>query len=361
MNLFRYIVLGAVMGTPLWASAQAPDLASMDIVQKSVPDGPVIRVGRQTIADIDFVLLYRSELNRFAQTNPTAPLTDENRVRIALYCVDILVEQELLYQEAVRHQLPAPADEVTKQATAQYERLRKGFSQTAGREVTESEILDRLGYQDRSEINDEIKRAILVAMMRKRIMSEHEKSISDSAIAEVYEENKAQFSTPDRVHLRQIFMLAESTDAAVRVAAKQKAADALERLFSGQRFETVAKEVSESSDAAQGGDMGFKAVEVVLPVMREALKSMQAEDISEVLESEFGYHIIQLVARKDAQDIPKDKAYSIIRSQLVKQESQQVVRQYCDRLIESNTRVDVFLEMEQNLALLSGQANVTLE
>lgn len=357
MKLFDYALLALLMCASALTVAQAPDLESMDIVTKSVPDGPVARVGKHIIEKIDFVLLYHSKLNRFAQNNPDVTLRDENRVRIALNCMKILVEQELLHQEAVTHKLSVSADEVNKQADAQYERLKKGFSKTAGRDVTEKEILERLGYQHRNEINDEIKRAILIANMRKRIMEEHKKSIPDSAIEEMYEKNKERFVALDITHLRQIFIKAETTDAALRAVANKKAVAALERLFSGQRFDTVAKEVSQATDAEKGGDMGFTPTLGLLPVMSEALKSMENDDISEVLESEFGYHIIQLVARKTTEGVPKDKAYSMIRNQMSRQQGQLVVRQYCDRLIKSGTRVDVFLELEENLARITGKSN----
>lgn len=354
MNFFHYTLLAILSCASTLTVAQAPDLESMDIITKSIPDGPVARVGTSKIEKIDFVLLYRTELQRFAENNPDATLSDENRVRIALYCMNILVEHELLYQDAILNHLKVSQEEVEKQADAQYERLKKSFSKSAKREVTEAEILERLGYTHRSDINQEMERALLRATMRKQIIEEHQKDISEATINEVYEKNKDQFVEPDQVHLRQIFIRGNSKNLRQRTIAKKKADTALRHIVSGKRFETVAKELSQAPGAEQGGDMGFKPTESILPVMREALKTMQKDDISEVLESEFGYHIIQLVEQKSAAPVSKENALSIIRANIGKQQGDMAVRQYCDRMIESGIRVDVFLELEKNLAHITG-------
>ena len=353
-----FLLLGCIASL---SYAQAPNLEAMDIVTKSIPDGPVARVGKVNVEKIDFILLYRSELNRFAQNKPGTTLSDEDRVRIAQFCVNILVEQELLHQDALSNKVTVSQADVKKQADAQYKRLQKGFSNTAGREVTEKEILERLGYTDRSEINEELERGMLIATMRKHIIEEHAKSIPDASIQEMYEKNKAQFNVPDQVHLRQIFLKAGTADKELREAAKKKADTALARIFSGQRFETVAKETSQASDAKKGGDMGLIPTNQTLPVMNDALKSMEIDDVSDVLESEFGYHIIQLVARKKATSVPQKEAYAIIRDTLAKQQGLMVVRQYCDRLIDEDTEVNVFLELNKNLKHITGKKIVAPE
>jgi parvulin-like peptidyl-prolyl isomerase len=84
---------------------------------------------------------------------------------------------------------------------------------------------------------------------------------------------------------------------------------------------------------------------------------MQADDISDVIESKYGYHIIQLIEKTAAEAVEKEEALKVIRAQLVGRQANLVVRQYCDRLIASKTPVTIFLELEENLARINGDSD----
>jgi len=332
------------------ALAQAPNLEAMDIVTKSIPDGPIARVGEVNINKLDFILLYRPELNRFAVEKPDVTLKDFDRVQIGKYCTAVLIEHELLYQEAKRNNLSVSKDMVNKQAIAQFERLQKSFSASAEKPVSESAVLDRLGYTQRFQINQEIERGMLIKLIRDNIIKEHGESISAESVEKVYEKNKSILVVPDRIHLRQIFIKADLKDEPSRAAAKKKADATLNQLFSGQRFEKIAKEVSSAPDAKLGGDMGFLPMKAIPEFMHKPIEGLQKEDITDVFESDFGYHILQLVDKKESKVITKEKALAGIRGQLAKHQSDEAVRDYCDRIIQGGTKVKVFLELDENLA-----------
>ena len=349
-------VLCLILAIPVMAIAQAPNLEAMDIVTKSVPDGPVARVGKTSINRIDFLMMYQAEIQQFRKKRPDVKLTDVDRVQIGLFCMALLVEHELLYQEAKRNNLTVPQDEVNRLADEQYNRLKKSFTESAQREVTEAEILDRLGYTKRSDFNKEVERSLLITKLRKDIVKQHAQSIPEADLEKLYEKNKDKLVMPDRVRLRQIFVRGNKDDEAARAESQKKADKALGQIFAGKRFEEIAKEYSNAPDASKGGDMGFVPTRDLLPVMQKAISDMQPEDVSDVLESQFGFHIVQLVEKRSSGSIDKDKAMSGIRNEMAKRQSDEAVREYCDSIIRSGTRVQIFVELEENLARISGES-----
>lgn len=361
MRYIVYAVLIILGGT--WSSgwAQAPDLQSMDIVTRSIPDGPIARVGKTNIQKIDFILLYQSELNSYLEQNSDKELNDGNRVRIALLCINILLEQELLYQESVAKKVSVDDAEVKRRADVQFNRLKEGFVQQAGRDVTEAEILDRLGFEKRSDINFEIRRSMLVSTMRNQILIENAESLSNDIVQEFYEKNKKSMVISAGFHLKHISIRGAENDATARGEGLEKANKALNKIFSGQLFDTVANEYSELLDPERGCDLGMLPAGALPPYMVKAAVNLEVGDVSDVIKSDTGIHIILLVAQEKGGAVPEEQALKIVRARLVKERGRLLVREYCDRLILAGAPVRVFLELEQNLARSGDQKSLGSE
>ncbi|MFP6581067.1 MAG: peptidyl-prolyl cis-trans isomerase [Candidatus Hydrogenedentota bacterium] len=334
-----------------FAFAQAPNLEAMDIVTRSVPDGPVARVGKESIDRVDFLMLYQSEIARFAARNSREDVSDGNRVRLALMCLNSLIEQELLHLYALTQNVTVSADDVTGRTEEQLVVMRKSIAEQAGHEVTDEEIFERLGYASRQEVDEEVKRMLIVAKVREQIVTEHVANLSPEELDRIYQKNMDKFAQPDMTHLLQIFVRANMIDEVSKAQAKKRADEALDAIFSGQRFEAVAKDFS---DLPNQVDMGFVPVDRIPDFLREAMVSMVIEDVSDVIESNEGFHIILLVAQKGGQKLTKEQAEGTIRQQMVMQQGGSVIRDFCAELMSEGVEVQVFLELEQNLARING-------
>lgn len=354
-------VLGLCLGLTTLGWSQAPNLDKMDIVVRSVPDGPVARVGDKNIEKLDFLLLYQSELRTFVMDNPGRVIEDGNRIRIALVCINILLEQELLYQEALKFKLKPDAARVNEGAAAQFERLQKGFSNQEGRELTDAEVLERLGYTSKEDIRREVEHVFLIASMREKIVEEQAEELPKATLEKVYEKDKSMLTRPTRLHLKHISVKGDKSDKASYTAGLAKANKALDSIYSGQSFENVAREYSELLDPKKGSDLGLVPADSLPPFFVKEAVNMELGDISEIIESPTGLHIIELVAREDGGEIPKEKAMEIIRAKLTQRQSRLIVRTYCDQLIIDGADVRVFLELEENLARLSDPVDADSE
>lgn len=346
----RYVLIaGLVLALPWLASAQAPDLGRMDIVLKSVPDGPVAKVQSRNIGREDFVRFYISELDRVMREQRTPSIPDETRAELAHYCLSTLVERELLYDEAVQRELTVTDESVSKAWEAQSARAREALGGDEAGDVAEEDIIERLGFESREVAFAHLERALMTEKMRSTVIRENDVAISDEEIARIYNEQRDVFRLPSQLRLKQIYIRTANHDS--DTAARKVAENALARIYSGQTFSTVAQEVSDSPDAAKGGDLGMLPVEALPPFISEAALELEPGEISEVVKSRVGYHVVQLVERSSGTDISLEDARPMITRRLMAREGTRVIRAHCDRLIREGAAVKVFLEIDKNFAL----------
>jgi parvulin-like peptidyl-prolyl isomerase len=341
--------------------AQAPTLDKMDIVMRSVPDGPVARVNKTYLQKEDFALVYEAQLRMAMARTNNQNLPDGARIQIGLECVGMLIEQEMMYQQAEAQNVTVSDEDVKKAATAQLEKLAKGMSKEGEPPLSQKDILAKLGYTDPSQVEAEIRRVMIIREVRNKVLSEKKTEVDEKRIQEVYEANKDNFSAPSSLHLKQIYINAQTESKTVRAEAQKKAEKALGVLYSGKLFEAVAKEYSDASNAPQGGDLGPIPIQKLPPFLVEASESLAPGEFSEVIDSEYGFHIVQLVGRTSANDIDREKVEEAIRTRMEEDQGQNIIRAYVDELIAKGTHIEVFIELQENLSRLPQSTELPLQ
>ncbi|MCW5203737.1 SurA N-terminal domain-containing protein [Desulfobulbus sp. US2] len=118
----------------------------------------------------------------------------------------------------------------------------------------------------------------------------------EEEIRTLYESRKDSYQQPEQRHARHILLkTAEGDSEAVRTEQKKKAEKVLLLARKeGSDFSALAKEYSEGPTKEKGGDLGFFSNGRMVPTFDKAVFSLQPGDISEVVETQFGYHIIKL-------------------------------------------------------------------
>jgi hypothetical protein len=220
--------------------------------------------------------------------------------------------------------------------------------------LTEKDVLALLGYAKRDEVIEDIKRALITDKMRDIVIKDSGVAISDDEVHKEFEAAKGKFAQPAGLHLAQIYVNPKNipgglTDKDDR--AKKKAQQALDRLAAGQSFEGVARAMSDAPDAKQGGDMGMRAVQQYPPFMLEAANKLKPGEVSAVLKSEYGYHVIKLIGAESARDAKESDAAADIRKALLAKKGAESVHSFCDKLVQKGNAVEVYLELEKNLVL----------
>ncbi len=140
-------------------------------------------------------------------------------------------------------------------------------------------------------------------------------AIDESKIKEYYQDNIEKYQVPEKRHARHIlFKLSESDSEQRQQEQARKAADVLKLAKDGANFAELAKKYSEGPSKESGGDLGFFAAGQMVPAFDQAVFSMKAGEISDVIKTQFGYHIILLEAIQPA----KTKSLEEVKAEITK-------------------------------------------
>lgn len=148
-------------------------------------------------------------------------------------------------------------------------------------------------------------------------------SVSDEAIRAYYQDHLSQYHTPEQRRARHILLKVDEGAAAEAKAAKKASAEQiLAQLRQGADFATLAKQHSEDSSKERGGDLGFfRTGQMVAPFEQSAFALKQGE-ISDIVTSPFGYHIIKLEEIRPATTRSLDEVVGSIRQELAHKQGQ---------------------------------------
>ena len=116
--------------------------------------------------------------------------------------------------------------------------------------------------------------------------------------------------------------------------AKKKAEEALKKVKSGEDFAQVAKEYSEDSTASNGGELGTFGKGQMVSEFENAAFSMKPGEISDIIKTQYGYHIIKVTERVDEQ-----KSYDDVKDEIKSTLASQEYSKYIEK-IEKNTKIE---------------------
>ncbi|MDD3815337.1 MAG: SurA N-terminal domain-containing protein [Desulfocapsaceae bacterium] len=142
-------------------------------------------------------------------------------------------------------------------------------------------------------------------------------TISDEQVRAQYEKDKAAYQIPEKRHARHIlFKTEENSSAAKQAEQLKKAEEILARARAGEDFSTLAKTYSEDPAKATGGDLGTFARGRMIKEFDNAVFSMQPNTISDIIKTQFGYHIIKLEKILPAETKPLEEVRAAIVTKL---------------------------------------------
>src|SRR5205814_1617067 len=140
-----------------------------------------------------------------------------------------------------------------------------------------------------------------------------------SDIQRFYNDNVQQFQTPEQVHASHILL---KTDGKNEADVRKKAEALLAQVKAGADFGALAKKESEDEGSkANGGDLGFFARGRMVPEFEMVAFSMQPGQTSDLVRSQFGFHIIRVIEKKAAETRPLQEVRAQIQDQLSQQQA----------------------------------------
>ncbi|MFZ0035374.1 MAG: peptidylprolyl isomerase [Sedimentisphaerales bacterium] len=161
-------------------------------------------------------------------------------------------------------------------------------------------------------------------------------NVTEDDAKKFYSENKSKFENPEQVKASHILIKPHTTDPnadpnQARAAAKAKAEDLLKQVKAGADFAELARANSDCPSSKQGGDLGYFGKGQMVPAFEEAAFALKPGQVSDVVETQFGYHIIKLTDHKDPNVTPFEKA----KDDIVKMLTQSKQADFADEYIKS--------------------------
>lgn len=287
--------------------------------------GVIARVNGQDVTKADFDRLLKQ-----LEMQAGRPVPAERRDEIYRGIIDQLVTYTVLVQETKARKVNVTEAEAKKITDARIQELRKQVP-------NEAEFKKALAERDMTlaRLRDDIRKDIAIGRMIEEEMARMPPP-SDADIKAYYDKNPDEFSGVRAAH---ILIRPEGFDEASKKKARTTAEDIQKQAKGGADFAELAKKHSADGSAQQGGDLGFFTKGQMVPEFSNAAFSMQPGQISDVVETQFGFHVIKVIERKD---VPLAEATEKLRAFLTQQKREEAQQAFIDSL-KSKAKIEVLV------------------
>ena len=179
------------------------------------------------------------------------------------------------------------------------------------------------GLDKGSDIEEKLydlkKRLIVESFLKKKV--EVESKVSDEDMKKFYEQNKEKFKSGEQIKASHILVKTE-----------KEAKDIAAQLKAGGNFEELAKKHSADSSATKGGDLGWFGKGSMVPAFEKAALALKDGQVSDVVKSDFGYHIIKLTGKRPAGIRPFEEVKEQIKGAIMPTKQQEIFQKIKEEL-----------------------------
>lgn len=298
----------------------------------------IITSPEDTVAKVGATIITRKELERafsvLVAQNRIQPASTPEAVKEAQKAaLDQLIFADLIYQQGLK---TAPAD-LDKQVEFKMAQNKGKFGSP---EEFEAALKDSgVTEKDLAEISR--KDIVISSYIEKNIVPTI--TVTDEEILKFYDDNKAGLGEEPQVKASHILIGVDSAATPeAKAKAKEKAEAILKEIKGGKDFAEAAKADSTCPSKDQGGDLGFFGKGQMVPQFEQVAFALKPGEISEVVETQFGYHIIKLTEKKDAEPPKLEELKEKIATFLKGQKTQKAVFDYVTKL-RKETKVEILL------------------
>jgi peptidyl-prolyl cis-trans isomerase C len=293
---------------------------------------------QDVVAKVAGTAITRKELDRaltvlVAQNRLPTEGTPEGQKKAETAALDQLIYAELIYQQALK----TPPADLEKQIDFSMAQKKGKFGSQA--EFETALVSAGIAEKELAEITR--KDIVITNFIEKQIASDIK--VDDEEIKGFYNENRDSLKEEPQVKASHILIGVDaSASAEDKKKAREKAEGLLKEIRGGKDFAEAAKANSTCPSSSQGGDLGFFGKNQMVPEFEKAAFGMKVGDVSEVVETQFGYHIIKLTDKKDGEAPKLEELKEKIAAYLKGKKTQKAVFDYVNNL-RKEAKVDILL------------------
>jgi len=291
-------------------------------VQKSESASPgvVAKVNDKAITTEELNFFLDRVLARLKARNQGQEVPLDRVAEIRKDLIDRLITQEVLFQKAQEEKIVVSEEELN-QALASI--------QQQGTDIAPEKLKPLV-----------MKNMIVDKLVQDNVISKV--SVNDQEAEAFYKSKEDQFKHPEQIKASHILIRVEPNDSQEKKEeAKKKMAAIRDEAKAGKDFTELAKQYSEEPGAKEtGGDLGYFGRGVMVPSFEEAAFGLKVGEISDIVETQFGYHIIKLTDKRDSGVTPFSEVKDDIKANLRQERIREAVKAWIDDL-KAKAKIEV--------------------
>lgn len=247
----------------------------------------------EIVAIVDNEIITKSELDFRVDLFAAQRKLNSEDPQLKKQVLDAMIEEKLVYAQAFLDSVTVSEDEVNQRINYQIDL----FTQQYGSITRVEEIYGMSIERIKRELRDDVRKSIMTQKMQEKNFAFVEASRRE--VEEFYNKFKDSLGViPEKVKISHIYRNPKASDR-IKKEAYNLAKSLLDSINKGADFAELAKEYSEDpGSAAQGGDLGFVKRGVFYPEFESAAFALDEGELSSVVESPVGFHIIQLLEKR---------------------------------------------------------------
>ena len=281
---------------------------------------PLATVNGVAISQGNFNFELQQEIGRRAQGGQ--PVNEEMIPMVQQQVRERLIEEELLYQDTQAQGIVVGDQRVADELA--------GIKQRFPSEEEFQTTLTTLKTSE-NELKRKIQRSFAIRELISKLVADVQ--VTDEEIKTFYDGNPSLFVSPEQVQARHILIkVAPEAEADQKTKARQKITAVQKKIKSGEDFAELAQTYSEGPSSVKGGDLGFFQRGQMVKPFEDAAFALKKDEVSDVVETRFGYHLIQVTDRRPEGTISYEDAKPRIAQNIKKEKDGQIVREHIKKL-----------------------------
>jgi peptidyl-prolyl cis-trans isomerase SurA len=255
------------------------------VAAQTAVDRIVAVVDKEIITEADL----QERISYIALQNRLDPKTPGLRKQV----LDGMIADKLVLAQAIIDSVNVTDEEVTRMLDQQFQ----NFIRQAGSEQRLEQVYGKPIARMKREYKPEMRKQLLIQRVRQQ--REANIQITRREAEEFYESYKDSLpKVPEELDLSHIFIIPKP-DSALELQSRTKLSAIRDSIVAGGDFADFARRYSQDGSASSGGDLGWaKRGVVFVPEFEQAVFALKEKEISPVVKTEFGYHLIQLLERR---------------------------------------------------------------
>ena len=325
---FAFLALGFLAADTAAENGDAkPARKSAEELLAFIPADVALLDGKVVVKREDVLKLIKPQLEQ-ALLNEAMPEIPQTQIEAVVYNLSKqLMTYELLLQSAIR--------EGGKMNTEEAEKIINEQRQQHGEEAFEQML--KMQGMSIEEVVKKVAGSLLIDEYHKNKIAEYNQAnpVKEEDVKKFYDENPANFESPASLSAAHILLKFNSNtpDEDEKAGLRQKLLELKKRLLEGEDFAALAKPYSACPSKEKGGELGQFQEGQMVPEFEEAVKELKSGEVSDPVETQFGFHLIKAGPSKEAGKMDFAEAKEQISEQLQEQKAEEAFREHLDGLL----------------------------